>query len=207
MLTVCAVALVAVTVIGISASAEIHKGSNKDEVTAKPVVTEKSRSTEEADSKAVKPVTEELYKTAQQTLPSEEPAAVKKTEAGNDKVKVKPQQKPELVIKAEPAGRPDPVPAVTEKETVPDEPEQEEVKKPEKVLVKEAWDEEVTVMEKEWVTKYICNGKYFDDYDSGFEYFRECGLNGIVTELYPIDLEIEVPVTKVIHHEAEYEFK
>lgn len=52
--------------------------------------------------------------------------------------------------------------------------------------------ETVTKYTTDLVTKYYCNGKYFDDYDSGCEYFHWCTDNAIGASLYPVNVEVEV---------------
>lgn len=52
--------------------------------------------------------------------------------------------------------------------------------------------ETVTKYTTELVTKYYCNGKYFDDYASGYDYFDWCTDNAISASLHPVDIEVEV---------------
>lgn len=52
--------------------------------------------------------------------------------------------------------------------------------------------ETVTKYTTDLVTKYYCNGKYFDDYESGYEYFHWCTENAIGASLYPVNVEVEV---------------
>lgn len=82
-------------------------------------------------------------------------------------------------------------------ETKPDKPKPD---KPEKVwgIIKPAWDEPVTKYRTEIVEKY------FDDYDSCYEYSEELDLQGIANSFYLTQVEEQVAYTEVIHHEAVY---
>lgn len=40
-----------------------------------------------------------------------------------------------------------------------------------------------------YVTKYVCNGKYFDSYEAGYAYYIELGDQGIPSHLRPVDVE------------------
>ena len=78
------------------------------------------------------------------------------------------------------------------------------------MIDKPAWTETVTKYRVQKETKYYCNGKYIDDYNSGYDYYYNEGKNGhAVGSLSPVDVEIEVPYTETINHleEGHYEWQ
>ena len=175
---------------------DISKNEERFETALKEEAKKPSKSEVKNDNNQNKPSVKPDNK---QETPKKESGKTEPSKPANkqeNKPAVKPDTKPET---QKPAVKPD-----TSKKPEQNNQTNEKPKKQVWVIDKPAvpaWDEKVTVMEKEWVTKYVCNGKYFDDYDSGYDYFTECSLKGIMCGgLYPIDMEIEVPVTKIIHH-------
>jgi hypothetical protein len=55
---------------------------------------------------------------------------------------------------------------------------------------------EVTKYRTETVTKYYCNGKYFDDYESGYEYYINSEKS--IGSLSPVEVNVQVQYTETV---------